>query len=391
MLIAVIGIAMGAFILNDFLSSSSRFFSGQETNVAVIDGKNVSQIEFARRLEIELDQRLPNGGANEQQQRSVRNLLWDQLVFENVFVPQAGELGIGITAEELFASLESDRPPGALRDYFSNPQTGQIIPDFAVPGTNKLNQQRVAQYLQNLRDNDQIASFLPIETAVRKELLENKYYNLISKAVYTTTNEAKVDQEERNKTVSFSYIVQKYNALEDDQVEYSESDLSAYWSKHNYLPEYQQDFQSRTIEYVVFTAIPTAEDSAAIRQILIDQVDKFTTADNDTSYVIANNSKRGTKGNIRWFTPADLNEDFGTGRDTLILNTDSGTVYGPYLDVATDQNTASTYNLLKVVDTKMSPDSANARQILIMYGTDSTAAKATADSLLLRWKVVLTL
>lgn len=378
LVVAAVGIAIVAFILNDFLSSSGRFFSDQETNVAVIDGKAVSSVVFATRLDNEISQRFPNG-ANDRAQRSVRNLLWDQIIFENLMVPKGSELGLGVTSREFYASLESNTPPSAIREYFSNPQTGQLIPDFTVPGTNKLNSARVAQYIQQLETNDQIQQFLPIESSVRKELFENKYYNLISKAVYTTTNEAKVDQVNRKQNVSFSYVVQKYNQLADDQVEYTDADLKAYWSKHNYLPDYQQDFQSRSIEYVVFKAIPTAADSAELRTTCGELADRFKKAAKDTAFVIQNNNG---KGDVRWMTPTDLTELLSVGRDTLALNTDSGEVFGPYLDAAADPSGVSTYNLMKVLDLKMSPDSANARQIVCAYEADSAGAKNLADSLL---------
>lgn len=381
LIIAVVGLAMLAFILGDFFNSSGRFFSGQENNVAVIGGKKISRRTFEKLVEYEGVKRFGGSGSiNEAQKRNLRNVIWDNLIFDNVLVPQANALGMGVAVDELWAAVDSERPSQALRAAFSD-RNGQINPDFLEPGTNKLDRAKVAATLRQLEENGQGAQFVTFEEMLQKELLENKYYDLIRKSIYVTTNEAKRDLIGRKRTATFSYVVQKYNTVDDSEVQYDESDLKKYWSANNYKAEFQQESETRSIEYVAFDALATQSDSTAIKEDLMKVADKFKSSKDDERFVSTYSDNPRP---LSWYTQGDLTSLVPAGRDSLIVQTDSGAIYGPYVDAMNPQLPA-TFSIAKVVDVKMTPDTANARQIVIAFkpeDQDTVRAFGVADSVL---------
>ena len=76
LLIAVIGVAMGLFVLSDLLGTGAGLFQQQETNVAEIRGKKISFQEFEAKVQKEI------GGENfdETAREQVRQRVWNVLL-----------------------------------------------------------------------------------------------------------------------------------------------------------------------------------------------------------------------------------------------------------------------------------------------------------------------
>src|SRR4029079_7542146 len=62
-----------------------------------------------------------------------------------------------------------------------------------------------------------------------------------------------------------SYVSRQYSSISDSAVTVSDKEIEDYVNNHKEL--YKQD-ESRSIDYVLFDAAATAEDSAAIKQDL---------------------------------------------------------------------------------------------------------------------------
>src|SRR5690606_4950628 len=141
----------------------------------------------------------------------------------------------------------------------------------------------------------------------------------------------------------------------------------------NYYKEHKNQFENRqetrSFQYVLFDANPTAADSAEIKQKIDQLAEEFRKTKNDSLFVSINSD---SKTPIRYVRKGELDPEL----DELVFNASEGTVVGPVLS-------NGAYRMAKVLDARMSPDSVTARHILINPAAEGglDKAKAKADSI----------
>ena len=228
LLIAVIGVAMGLFVLSDLLGTGAGLFQQQETNVAEIRGKKISFQEFEAKVQKEI------GGENfdETAREQVRQRVWNVLLQEKIMFQEYEELGLSVSPEELYNSIKNTGPNSIMSQYFTNPQTGQIYEQFRDPRTGGLSSQNVINYVRQVLESDQAETWLPVERAIKLDRLSNKYYNLIKKGLNPSVLEINDELNSRNQKVSFNYVVKNYTSIADDQVEVKDADLKKFYNNH---------------------------------------------------------------------------------------------------------------------------------------------------------------
>ena len=180
LLIIIIGVALAAFVLGDFVKSKPR----QTVNIGSVEGEEITIMDFNRQV----DQNIENTKAQQNKDRltqqetySVRDQTWEQLVREYIMGEQYEELGIQVTSDELFQLVQGPNPHQIIKRYFTNPQTG--VYDKAS----------VLNYLQNLdKMNPQAkAQWIQLENYIKEDRKMSKYNNMISKAYYVPERLAK--------------------------------------------------------------------------------------------------------------------------------------------------------------------------------------------------------
>jgi peptidyl-prolyl cis-trans isomerase D len=132
--------------------------------------------------------------------------------------------------------------------------------------------------------------------------------------------------------------------------------------------DYKKEKETRSIEYVLFSAAPSATDSAATKKEVENLKPQFAAAPDAAAFINQQNSSLPFD-NI--FYPKSTIQV--PAKDS-IFSTPVGGVYGPYLDV-------NNYVLAKVVDVKNLPDSVKSRHILIGTVNPQTGQMVLADSL----------
>ena len=118
----VIGLALIAFIVGDALNSGSRIFNSQRNQIGEIAGEGVSIIDFQNRVSKneEMIKAMNNvSSLNEEQQTMLRELMQREY----------DEIGIDVSGDELYDALLGENMSPALRQLFTNPNTGEI--DYA--------------------------------------------------------------------------------------------------------------------------------------------------------------------------------------------------------------------------------------------------------------------
>lgn len=362
----IIGLSLLAFILTDLLDSRKSIFTGKQNEVAQIGGNSISYKELEKEInDLTETYKLQSqkGTVDEKTLDGIREQAWNTIVNKNVEDNEYDELGITVSSDELFDLVQGTNPHPIILQLFTDQETGQF------------NKAALIQFLKNLdnKDNERRAEqktyWLAVEKEITTQELNEKYISLISKGLSAPKFMAKNDFIENNRKAFVSYIEERFSAISDSAVKFSESDLKDYYESHKYL--YKQDKVSRDLEYVAFDIVASETDQkegfdwiTKIKQEFTDNNEAvaFVNANSDASYIDKN------------YKPGDLPDSL----NAFAFNAKVGDVYGPYVD-------GESYKLAKLFKVLSLPDSVKARHILIRPKGQTEeavkAAKALADSL----------
>jgi len=370
LLVAIVGVALFAFILGDLFSGTS-IFNARDNSVGTISGKKISYDEFSLRLDQAIERHKKNSEEKTVPQE-VKDMLvkqtWEDLVNEKVMKKEYSKLGINVSDDELYDLMMGANPHPYIIQYFTDRQTGKIFEPYTTPfGT--LNTAKVNEYAQGMGP-EQEGSWVMLEGAIREARVNEKYNNLIKKGIYITSSEAKRDYVNSSRKLKANYIVKRYSYVADSSITFTDADLKKYYNDHK--SEYKIKETTRKIDYVVFDAIPSAEDTNAIHEDLVSLKEEFKAKDvkDDSLFVVHESDSRlfnmqfQAKGSLQ---PADM--------DSLMFSAEKGFVYGPYIE-------NNQYKISKLISVKVAPDSVKARHILIAFeNNDTLRARVKADSI----------
>ena len=365
LLIGVVAFAMVAFIGTDFLSGGGGSYGQQESNVGEINGEVISLQEFDRRLEAATTGQNLNASDLE----TVRNRVWNALLQEKLIETEYAKMGITVSADELWQEIKNNPNNAVLTQYFTNPQTNQIYEQLADPATGGLSSQKVLFYIKQTQNSETPEQWLPVEDAIRKNILSDKYFNAIKKGLYVSNFDAQQNSQEENKRLNISYAGMSYDEVSDDEISFDESDLKSYYSSHKNDKDFRQKETTRGIKLLVWDVKPSEEDYRNTRNSVEDLKLAFDSTENDTVFVIQNSdSQNGFELFNRFELPVVI--------DSLLFAAEDGQIVGPY-----PLNDA--FRLTKKLATVMLPDSVRASHILLQPKSpeDSLIVKAKLDSL----------
>ncbi len=362
LLVVMIALGLGGFLLMDMMNAGSPGGqSGSQFVLGEVAGEKIDRGNFERVYSLVYG----NSGGDVYTRR---NFLWNYFVEEALVTQEADEIGLGVSNTELVDLEFGPNPSPIIVQRFSNPN---------APG--QVNREQLNYFKQLIQDGGvdaaiqqgQLSPSFPDywvhqEQEIKKERLQSKLNNLVTKAMYVPTWMAEMGFSEQNHFVDFTYVKVPFDEIDNSEVSLSDADYEAYLKENG--AAYKVDEETRKLDYVVFNVMPTAEDSAANRKIIADLVDDFAAAENDSTFVLTN------EGQITpvFYTKAELPAAVA---DT-VMSLPVGQVYGPYQE-------GGAYKAVKVRDRVMMADSADTRHILrsATTPTEFAAAKKTIDSL----------
>ncbi len=350
LLIIVIGLALAAFILMDMTSGGNQRAAG-DFSMGTVNGEQIDYKEFQN-----AEQVLYTGGGNTY---ANRHYLWNFFVERTLVGQYAEKLGLGVSKDELMELQFGNRLSPIITQRFLNQNTGQI--DRA-----SLNAMRTRIESDNLEPN-QKAFWRVQEKEIIANRIQDKLNAMVSKAIYTPAWLAEIRNTEQKGTMSFDYIKIPYSSVEDTEVSMSDEDLSNYLKRN--VSTYRQPEETRLAEYVTFDILPSKEDSVNIFERLVELKDQLMESDDDSTFVVNHNGIY----NSVYFKTSEVSEVLA---DT-ILNLPVGKAYGPFMD-------NGQYQVIKVLDNKVLPDSVKSRHILRQVQTQDQfiAANTLIDSLI---------
>lgn len=353
LLVVLVALGLGGFIFMDMFSGQQSLFGPDLSTMGKVEGKKISINEFTR-----AEQLLYGSSAGEVFTR--RDYLWNYFVEETIIDKEAGLIGLGVSRDELMDLQFGTNISPIIQQRFMNPQTQQL-------DRTRLNDFKQAIEGGQLTD-PQIRSYWAMqEKEVINQRLKEKISNLVTKAFYTPTWMAEQYFKEQNSRVDFAYVHVPFDEIDNADVALSDADYKAYLDENPSL--YDNEEETRRIEYVTFSVAPTAADTAEIHQQLTELASGFAEATNDTLFVETNYGSLSPG----FVTKESLSEAIS---DT-VFQLSPGTVYGPYEE-------GGAIKLVKVLERFNMADSADTRHILISAAApqEFLQAEKTADSLI---------
>lgn len=366
LLIIIIGVALAAFVLGDFLSNRTPRGARNANLIGEINGDKILATDFNARVDQNIETQRVNTGKESlspEEQFQIRQQTWEQVISETLLQEQVEELGLVVSIEELDDLIRGKNPHPYIQQSFTNPETGQF--DAA----------NVLNFLQNLDkvDPQMKQRYLQIEKAIKEDRINTKYRNLISKAYYVPKAFAERDYKNRNTIATVRYFALPYTSVADSLIQLTDADYEKFYNENKF--RYQQE-ASRDIEYVSFEVVPSATDREKINKEVNEIYAEFTTTDNVREFVNATSDERYDS---TWYKKGSLPYQL----DSLMFNSPVGTTFGPYIE-------NNIFQMARLVDVKVSPDSLRASHILISFtGTNvnpdtkltKEQAKVKADSI----------
>lgn len=356
----VIGFALLAFILGDFLNSGKTLFSDSQFEIAEIAGKSISYQKYQKELNdiIEIN-KFSTGKStlDEATTQKIQSQTWSQLEREYVLADEYANLNMDVSSQELWDMVQGENIHPIIQNLFTNPETGE------------LNTMAVIRFLKTY-DQDptgqQKAYWLFVEDQMIQERMFTKYTTLISKGLYTTKAEAQNELNNINKKVDFDFVIQNINTIPDSLIEIKNGDLKKYYDNHQ--NEYKQE-ASRNIEYVTFDVVPSEADKKATEEWINNIKGDFANTENDKEFVNLNSDIQFNNINYK-------KDELPEQLKDVMFDADKGFMYGPYFE-----NDA--YLLAKLSEVNYVPDSVKARHILIQptQQQNSNQVFAIADSI----------
>ena len=361
--IALIAISLIGFILMDSMSSGRSIFGNNNTStLGVVNGEKIDLNTFNDKVK-EVQQQYPDAGSSQNNQ--IMESVWNQMVAERVVDDQFEKLGITFTPDEMSSIMFSNDAPQALKQAFTDKQTGQYDIEQA--------KQWWAQTKKNKNEEQRNAIISQVIDPMRLNSLYTKYTSLIAASMYQPKWLTKEMTQEKNQFANISYVAVPYSVISDSSLKVTDNDIQNYLDNHK--AKYQQE-GGRIISYVSFSAAANAQDSARILQSLKDLKPEFA-ADSNAKFFLGRNSSV-----VPFFDGYIPKSKLQVPNKDSIIDLPNGGVFGPYED-------GKNFVLAKKIDTKVMPDSIECRHILL--GTvdpqtqqpimDDSTAHRIADSI----------
>lgn len=392
LLIGIVGVALAAFVLGDlFQNMGQGKMKYDPTVVAFINEEKIGSQEFSEKVEEGADNMMRNSQKTDltsEERYSVQMQMWEQVRDETILRQQCELLGLvqdngvdpkpGLSLDEFTVLLTGSSPHPFIEQNFRG-QDGRFDPSLV---TRFLSNIEAGKASENPADVEQAvkseAEWNMLEKYIKADRISTKYFNLISKAYFVPKTIANQKNIERNYARKVRFAGVRYGLINDSLMKPADADYQAYYDEHK--NEFKAREETRSIEFVSWNVIPSAEDVKEIEEDLqviyqdlvnipLEDLPSFVNRNSDNAY----DSTWKSKGTLSPFI------------DSLAFSSEKGTVFSVWRE-----NNA--YHLGRLVDVQFRPDSMRASHLLVAYAGAYNAnekitltkinASSKADSLL---------
>lgn len=383
LLVAVLGLALFAFIAEEFFRSIETTSMSERNQVGEVYGEKLSIQDFQNMVEeqsdvMKLQMRMQgqDGNLTDAQTEQIREQVWQQYVQNKIIEHECDKLGIFVTDGEVQEALRQGTAQSLqmVAAIFGNAQTGRFdlaqLQQFLKDYTKTLSQ---AQQAQNGEAVEQLQMIKKLwdysEKQLRSELLSNKFNMLFAMGFTSNEVAAKMNFDGRSLQKNVEVAALPYAAIADTEVKVSDEDLKKAYE------EFKEDFylpvESRDIKLLDVNVLASATDRADLTAKVKGFQEKLQNGESAADVVRTSNS------NVQYSDLAMSKQAFQRMSD-VAKNLDSmavGAVKETYYNASDN-----TVNTLKLIEKIQAPDSILYRQIAAVAATPE-ARKAQADSI----------
>lgn len=353
----VIALALVAFILMDALSSRSGNLFGNDTSVAKVNGEEIDYVAYTQRTK---DYEVLYGSSQtvtEEFRAQIDQMALEDLIKEKLVEEQAAKLGLMLTEAEKKDMIYGNDPDQMVKNYQA----------FMDPNTKAFNPQYVKLFEEQADQLDPTGKarlhWVTFKDYIVRNAISKKYNTLFAASVYMPKFLVAARQKEQAQMADIDYVSIPYEQIKDEDVKLTDEDYKAYMNNHK--AEYMIEEDTRSIEYISFRVLPTAEDTARALGTLNSIKEEFAATTDNESFVNRNSEESYVDKYVMKASYKSMYAD-------SIFNMSAGAVLGPVYE-------NDNYKLMKVLDRKQYPDSVKCRHILIQ--TANQGKEVMADSL----------
>lgn len=267
LLVIIVGLALLAFILGDFLTSGQTLF-GNGNTIAKVGGTKIDAIEFQKRYEqisaeIQKQEQNVDQAIVQQQvlEQMISELLIDGEVEANAIFVSDKELTEAMTGKNAnmmvvqFAQQMGTESPAQLYDLLFNPTK--------YGATEQQVAEAKAQWEQ-----------------LKDEVYKNMRYNKLQAMIIGGLQANKLDKQEifAENAVSnkILFVKKDYASIKDSEFEVTDADIKAQYEKDKY--RYKLDEEIRQIHYIAVDVVPSQSDLDKAAATIAEAIDSLKAA-----------------------------------------------------------------------------------------------------------------
>ena len=369
-LICVIGLALFAFIAEEFFRSCDSVSNERRAQVGEVLGDKVNVQDFQKLVDEYTNViRMTQGRDNltDEELNQVKDVVWNTFVQNEIINHEAEKLGLKVTDKELQNVLNLGTHPMLLQTPFVNRQTGRFDANML--------KQFLAEYKQAQGTSTQMADqyrnlydfWTFVEKSLRQQLLAQKYQTLFAGCLLSNPVSAKMAYNDENQESDIQLAAFAYSSINDNKVKITESDLKAKYEELK--PRFRQYDETRSIKYVDYQVVPSLAD----RKALDKTVNEYMKALRDTADPSGIIRKSGSV--VAYLgipqTKAAFPSDIAARLDSVAVGATTTPV---------ENKSDNTLNVIKLISKTELPDSVQFRAIQV-GGTTADEAVKRADSI----------
>ncbi len=371
LLVLVVGLALFAFIIGDFLNSGSTYFRQSQERIAKVNGQTISIHDYQNLVDEMVEMyKMQTGQTSfpDEYMAQIRQSVFDTMVQDIVLGEATEEVGMEVSSDELFDMVQGENISPLIQQMpmFQNQQTGAFDRNALLNFLKVIDDDAIA--VAPAEQQDQLIKaknyWLFWEKNIKRQRLEQKYTTLIVKAVGANKLEAKESFEENAKSADIAYAMQAYATVPDSTIQVSNSELKALYDQRKEL--YKQK-ETKVVKYLAVDIRPSQEDYKAV-ETEIESVKNELANSEKVADIVNENSE------IPYVDAFFTDKSFDNEMKQFATTAEVGAVYGPVF--ANDK-----YRLFKLVDKTTAPDSVKVSHIMLAGKSEAETA-ALADSLM---------
>ncbi|MCP9291432.1 SurA N-terminal domain-containing protein [Gracilimonas sediminicola] len=300
----ILWVLIGSFGLLWVLSDVNFFEAMQAgpSSLGSVNGDKISNEEYQSRIQYysnAYSQQTGNSMTPEMR-AYYETQAWNELVNSRLLRQKMDDLGITVSDQEVLDMVYGENPAPVIRQNFTR-EDGTI--DRAA----------VQQVLSSSEFSQQAVA---LEMQLREQRRQQKLNNYISAGLQVTEGEVEREFVKNNSTANVNYIRFPYSEVTEQQLEVSDAELREYYNKNR--ERYSRD-ESYRIQYVTFSKLPTASDTAQIVEDVRELITPFENSESDSLFL-------ARQGSSNQYQNAFVSEDDIREEYTPVLDLEVGEV-----------------------------------------------------------------